>query len=127
MKRKKNKAWIKQESHALFWEGDSVSTRKLWITLTLMFLTCVAAFAQVTTGTISGTVTDNTGAALPNTRVVVANEDTGISRAITTDATGRYSAPSLNPGHYKVTASHDGFQEFVRGGIELSVGREAIV
>ena len=78
--------------------------------------------AQVTTGTITGTVSDNTGAVLPSAKVVILNEDTGISRSIQTDASGRFSAPSLSVGKYRVTASQDGFQNEARSGIDITVG-----
>lgn len=83
--------------------------------------------AQVTTGTISGTAADTTGAVLPGATVVILNEDTGVSRTITTDAAGRYAAPSLNPGRYKLTASREGFQTEARTGILLTLGRQAVV
>jgi hypothetical protein len=86
-----------------------------------------AASAQVATGTISGTVRDASGAALPGTKVVVLNADTGISRTVETDVEGRYSALSLSLGNYKVTASLAGFGTQVRSGIVLTVGREEIV
>src|SRR5437764_547281 len=86
-----------------------------------------ASQAQVTTGTITGTVADNTGAVLPGAKVVILNEDTGISRAIQTDASGRFSAPSLNVGKYRVTATQEGFQNEARSGIDLTVGRTAVV
>ena len=88
---------------------------------------CGTIVAQVTTGTISGTVKDSTGAVIPGAKVVLLNEETGLSRTVQTDTGGRYSAPSLNPGSYRVTASQEGFQTEVRSGIALSVGREAVV
>ena len=54
------------------------------------------ALSQVTNGTISGTVSDSTGAVLPGAEVVIVNEDTGISRTVLTDSAGRYSAPALS-------------------------------
>ena len=83
--------------------------------------------AQVTTGTISGTVKDSTGAVLPGTKVVVLNQETGIARTVQADAAGHYSAPSLGLGNYQVTAGLEGFQTEVHKGIVLTVGREAIV
>jgi len=56
------------------------------------------ASAQVATGTISGTVTDNTGAVLPGVSVVILNQDTGISRTVLTNETGHYSGPTLGVG-----------------------------
>ncbi|HWP85722.1 MAG TPA: TonB-dependent receptor [Terriglobia bacterium] len=83
--------------------------------------------AQITTGSIYGTVKDTTGAVLPGASVTVVNEETGVSRTVPTDAMGRYVAPSLNPGRYRVTASLTGFQTMVRSGIEITVGRQAAV
>ncbi|MGH9784759.1 MAG: TonB-dependent receptor domain-containing protein, partial [Terriglobia bacterium] len=93
----------------------------------LFFSLTLVGRAQVTTGTISGTVADSTGAVLPGAEVVVLNEDTGIARNVRTDAAGRYLAASLNPGRYRVTASQAGFQREVRSGIVLTVGRQAVV
>src|SRR5437016_12637379 len=85
------------------------------------------AFAQVNTATISGTVHDSSGAVLPGANVAIQNQDTGISRTVTTNETGRYSAPALGLGNYRVTAQLQGFQSQVRSGIALTVGREAVL
>ncbi len=91
------------------------------------FIWISTSHAQITTGTIQGTVKDSTGAVLPGAKVVVLNEETGISRTATSDAAGRYLAPSLGLGRYKVTAGLEGFQTQVRSGIEITVSREAVV
>jgi hypothetical protein len=78
--------------------------------------------AQITTATIPGTVTDASGAVLPGAKVVIQNEETGISRSVAADSAGRYSAPSPSLGKYRVTVSQDGFETEVRSGIELTVG-----
>src|SRR3989304_5919311 len=83
--------------------------------------------AQITTGTISGTVKDSTGAVLPGATVEVQNVDTGISRTVSTDSRGYYSAPNLSLGQYAVTASLSGFQTAVRRGITLNVGANAVI
>jgi hypothetical protein len=93
----------------------------------LAFLSAGITYAQVTTGTIPGTVKDIKEAALPGTQIVVLNVETGISRTVQSDATGRYTVPSLNLGNYRVTATHEGFKTEVRSGIELTVGRETVV
>src|SRR5262245_38486890 len=85
------------------------------------------ALAQVNTATISGTVHDASGAVLPGVSVVIQNQDTGISRTVSTNEAGRYSAPALGLGNYQVTAQLQGFQTEVRSGITLTVGREAVV
>jgi len=91
------------------------------------FLLALTGNTQGTTGTISGMVTDASGAVAPGATLVILNEDTGVSRTVTSDAAGRYLAPSLNLGRYRVTASLEGFQSEVRTGILLTVGREAVV
>ena len=80
--------------------------------------------AQMTGGTISGTVRDSSGAVMPNASVEVRNQDTGISRALTTDDRGRYQATNLSLGSYSVTAQLSGFRAAVRSGITLTVGQE---
>src|ERR1700693_3022197 len=92
----------------------------------LISLSAAVACAQTITGTISGTVKDSSGASITGARVEVLNQDTGVARAIDTDAAGRYSALLLPLGNYKVTAAHEGFQTEARSGIELTVGREAV-
>ena len=92
-----------------------------------VFLLGGITWAQVTTGTISGTVKDSTGAVLPGAKVVILNQGTGISRAVETGAAGRYLAPLLSVGNYQLTVTHEGFQTVIRSGIVLTVGREAVV
>jgi Carboxypeptidase regulatory-like domain len=84
-------------------------------------------WAQVSTGTISGTLKGSSGVALPGAQVVVLNEQTGISGTVESDAPGRYMAPPLSLGNYWVTATREGFQTIVRTGIAVTVGQEAIV
>ena len=83
--------------------------------------------AQVNTGTISGVVQDGSGAAIAGAVVTVRNIDTGTTRTLVGDSGGRYTAPDLPLGNYEVQAQHPGFQTEVRSGINLTVGREAVV
>src|SRR5580765_6707152 len=99
----------------------------LWMVGLLVLLSGGITWAQVSTGTISGTVRDTAGAVMAGAQVVILNEGTGISRTVATDDGGRYTAPSLNLGQYSVTASHEGFQTQIHNGIVLTVGREAII
>src|SRR5947209_2665176 len=93
-----------------------------------LFLFCVSlAFGQLDTGTISGTVADQTGAAVPGASVSIKNVATDIVRRLVTNEAGRYEALALPVGTYEVTASLAGFRTFVRGGIGLTVGRNAVV
>jgi hypothetical protein len=64
--------------------------------------------AQSVSGTILGTVTDSSGAVISNAKVTVVNEGTGLTRTLTSDANGEYSAPSVPTGHYTVIAELTG-------------------
>ncbi len=70
-----------------------------------------AVFAQGNQGSIRGTVSDSTGAALGNAQVTVTSEATGISKTLATSDSGFYSADSLTPGNYSVRVSKDGFSQ----------------
>jgi hypothetical protein len=73
-------------------------------------------------GTISGIVTDTTGAVVPNAKVLVTNTDTNVSRATTTDGTGNYTEAFLQPGHYEVVLGGGGFGTVDRKNLVLTVG-----
>ncbi|MBI3940367.1 MAG: TonB-dependent receptor, partial [Acidobacteria bacterium] len=83
--------------------------------------------AQITTATISGTAKDATGAVLPGATVTVRNTETGLVRISITDDEGRYRATLLPVGSYQVEIELAGFQREIRSGIQLTMGREAIV
>jgi len=92
-----------------------------------VILGALAVSAQVSTGTISGVVQDQTGAVIAGAMVTVRNVDTGAVRTLTSDAGGRYIAPDLPLGSYEVQGQQSGFQTEVRSGITLTVGRESVV
>ncbi len=79
--------------------------------------------AQVVGGTLSGTITDPSGATLSNAQVLVHNDETGNERHLTTGPDGRYSAPSIPIGTYTITVQLDGFAPQHRTGIPLTVGQ----
>lgn len=94
----------------------------------LALLLCASlAMAQLDTGTISGTVRDQSGGAIPGAAVTLRNTETGVARNSVSNAAGRYEAVALSIGSYEVTATLSGFQTLVRSGIGLSVGRNAVV
>lgn len=86
-------------------------------------LLAVSLQAQSTFGTINGVITDATGALVPNAKVTVRNEETGIGREISSDAGGYYEASHLQPGRYTVTVEQAGFRQFVKQGLLLEAGR----
>ena len=84
-----------------------------------VLLPASAAFAQEFRGTISGAVTDATGAVVPGATVVVRETQTGTVNNTRSDNAGQYTVPFLLPGSYTVTVSMPGFQQVVRSGITL--------
>jgi len=88
----------------------------------LVVLSCFAGivFGQ-STASLSGTVTDASGATVPNARVLVINQGTGIASSSQTDAAGAYLFPSLPIGTYRVEVSASSFQTAVIGNLKLEV------
>src|SRR5579871_5570255 len=84
-------------------------------------LLSAAVSAQTTTGSIVGTVTDTSGAAVANAAVTITNLDTGIANKTTTSSTGDYVVTPLAVGRYSVTVEAPGFKKSVNGGITLNV------
>jgi hypothetical protein len=85
---------------------------------------CAPLYAQVAGASLSGTVSDPSGAPVVGVRVSLENLATGVSRETKTDASGVYTAPNLLPGSYEVTLSATGFKTQVRKGITLTVGEQ---
>ena len=84
------------------------------------------AWAQ-TGASLSGVVTDQTGAALRDVAVTIKNVDTGATRTIATDGAGHYQASGLPPGRFEIRAAKQGFADETRTGISLAVGQDATV
>ena len=106
-------------------------TNQKSLTLLTLIIFCLVSpywvLAQVTTATISGTTSDETGAVLPGVTLTVTNVDTGATRTVLTNDQGIYHAPQLPAGSYEIQAELPGFQTTVRSGVTLTVGREFIV
>lgn len=83
--------------------------------------------AQGTTATVLGTVTDSSGATIPEAMVQVKNAGTGVAQSVAADAQGRYRVPDLSVGDYEVQATKAGFSTVVHKGITLTVGAQAVV
>jgi len=79
--------------------------------------------AQTSSGVITGTVKDSSGAVLPDAKVTVTNEGTNISREVTTDKAGGYVVPSVLPGVYTVSAELSGFKKAMQSSITLQVNQ----
>jgi hypothetical protein len=87
-----------------------------------------AAWTQEVTGSISGTVKDQSGAVVPDATVTFTNTDRNqIVRTVKTDANGNYTAPLLPLGHYSVSAEKEQFKKTSVGGIELHVNDHLVI
>ncbi|HUI44015.1 MAG TPA: carboxypeptidase-like regulatory domain-containing protein, partial [Terriglobia bacterium] len=87
--------------------------------LTLMLLASVVLMAQQETGSIRGSVTDPSGASVPNAEVMAEQVETGLTRRTRSDAQGNYQLVQLPIGHYRVEASAPGFKKYVQVGVTL--------
>jgi len=92
--------------------------------LGLVCLTLVSAsslFAQGTSGTITGIVTDQTGAVVPKASVTILNQATGAKRNMQTNSAGVYSFASLIPGTYTLQVTAAGFKNYENRDVTLTV------
>jgi outer membrane receptor protein involved in Fe transport len=92
-----------------------------------LFVGVVSASAQVTSGTILGTVSDSSGAPLPGVKITITNVQQNDSKEYTTDESGSYNAPFLIPGTYRVTAEKAGFKRAASADVILNVDDKARV
>src|SRR5688572_3884811 len=95
--------------------------KRFTFSIVVVLLFSSFATAQVATGSLSGTVKDQTGGAVPGARVVATNTASGVkSETITSDA-GLYVLPSLPVGVYEVSVEMTGFKKLSRGNIEIRI------
>ena len=92
-----------------------------------LFLSCMAASAQLSTAQLSGRVMDESGAVLPGVTVTVIQTDTGFTRSDVTNASGAYVLSNLPPGPYRFEAALAGFRTYIQTGIVLQVGASPVV
>jgi len=97
-------------------------TTAVFLILTILFAT--PAFAQVVGGTLSGTVSDPSGAGIPQAKLVIKNVATGVGRTITTNTDGFYTTVNLPAGNYELTISANGFSTETSYGITMTVGAQ---
>jgi len=95
------------------------------LVLLMLCLLCVSSSRAQTSATLSGRVTDQSGASVPGADITVQDVETGAVRTTTTDSAGLYQVFALPIGEYEVHAKKQGFTEAVRTGIRLVVGQDA--
>ncbi|MEK6398382.1 MAG: carboxypeptidase-like regulatory domain-containing protein, partial [Terriglobus sp.] len=87
----------------------------------------IAALAQGGSAVLSGTVTDATGAAVPNAHVTATNTDTNLVLNADTNGSGLYRFPTIPPGHYVIASQVKGFQKFQQTGVVITVSQQATI
>src|SRR4029079_13487765 len=114
----------------MFSSSISVRTKCALIAIILLGM-CGAGLtrlgAQAATATILGTVTDASGAAVPDATIQVKNNGTGAVQSTTSDAQGRFRVSEVPVGSYDIQASKVGFSTVVHNAITLNVGAQDVV
>src|SRR6267154_269346 len=106
--------------------GNSLKKSVFTLGVFLAFVFCfsVPVHAQVTGATLSGTVTDASGAVIAGAEISARNTATGISKDTTTDSAGFYTVPNLIPGPYDVKVTAKGFTTAIQSNLTLAVGAQ---
>ncbi|MGH9540734.1 MAG: TonB-dependent receptor domain-containing protein [Terriglobales bacterium] len=102
--------------------------RVKWISIAFVLAAALAfavppSSAQVLYGSVAGTVTDNSGAALPNAQVRVTNPGTGFQRQVKTNGNGQYRFPDLPEGAYTLAVEATGFKALQKTGVSVVIGQ----
>jgi hypothetical protein len=101
------------------------ATNRILIAIFFLVTFSTFGFAQTSTATLKGLVTDNTGAATPGAVVNLTQVSTGTRRTFTTDTSGQFTFTFIEPGSYALDVQSQGFKRFVQEGIKLEVGQLA--
>jgi Carboxypeptidase regulatory-like domain/TonB dependent receptor-like, beta-barrel len=99
--------------------------RKRYLMALITFFFVIQSAAQTTNGSITGRITDPSGAVIPAAEIDVTNEGTNVTRGAKTDATGSYIIPQLPPGLYSISVKKEGFATQIRTGVQLEVNQSA--
>src|SRR5579872_776751 len=103
----------------------TMKSRLLWFCIVLVICGYNASLLAQDTASITGTVTDPTGAAIPNAQITVSNSEHGIKRTTVTNAEGSYLVSAVPPGNYDLTITAKGFKKYQATGIVLRVAEKA--
>jgi hypothetical protein len=103
------------------------TTRRLGALLMLIGAFALPASAQLTTGTITGSIKDSQGAVIPGALVALISESRGLKQESTSDANGAFVFPNLSPETYTVEVALDGFKKVKRAGVAVSPGDRVVV
>src|SRR5262252_7002479 len=95
--------------------------RTICVLVVLLALAGGIAYSQAVNATLLGTVTDVSGAIVPNAKVLVTEVNTGVTRSGQSNESGNYTFPDMPPGQYSVTVESSGFKKETRKDITLTV------
>jgi hypothetical protein len=91
----------------------------------LAALFTIVSFAQVNTGSLSGSVSDPSGAAVPNAKIILRNQNTGVENTSLSGEGGLFRFPFVNPGTYNVKVEATGFRSYEAKGAVVELGKES--
>ncbi len=100
-------------------------TAPFLVVLMFVVLTAYSAWAQAYSGTLTGVITDPSGAVIPTAKIVVKDIERGVAFAADADASGRYLVRALPPSTYRLTVEAPGFKTHIQEGIVLTVNQSA--
>ncbi|QNI30489.1 TonB-dependent receptor [Alloacidobacterium dinghuense] len=103
------------------------SYRPFILSAALVVLISVGAWSQTELATVSGTITDASGAVVPGVGVTIVNQDTGLKRSSLTDGVGEYRFAGLPTGNYSLCLEKTGFQSQTREGVELTSAADVMI
>src|SRR6202521_2122027 len=110
--------------HISFWISPSFA-QSISLLLALVLIPCLAIVARAdTAGSISGTVTDQTGAVIPDTMVTALNLDTTVLQTTKTNSNGFYNFTALPVGRYEIEILREGFAPYKRTGLVIDVNSQ---
>ncbi|MGA7377265.1 MAG: carboxypeptidase-like regulatory domain-containing protein, partial [Candidatus Sulfotelmatobacter sp.] len=101
--------------------------RPCMLSAALAVVFSVGAFAQTQLASVSGIITDPSGALVPGVSVTIVNQGTGLKRSGLTDTAGEYRFAGLPTGNYSLRLEKTGFQSQVREGVELTSAAEVLI
>jgi hypothetical protein len=104
--------------------GRTTAPFRLLLATFALFLFSISTQSQSTTGRILGTLTDQSGAAVAGASVVVTDVQRGTSRTMTTDESGGYAGPDLQPGTYRIHVEVKGFKSVERPNVQIEVATD---
>ncbi|MDI3254892.1 MAG: carboxypeptidase-like regulatory domain-containing protein [Bacillota bacterium] len=120
-----NRTWcaaITGQRRSLFPVSGMLAGRLIAVLAFCFFLLVAPMHAQLTTGSLSGTVADSTGAVVPNARVTLVNEASHDTRQTTSNSAGYFTFAAVQPGSYTVTVEANGFNIWKQTGVPMNPG-----